>query len=78
MYCPLQIFKILGIKICNSLTYSTLFQSSVDYFDVIDVMEYTVCRSTIHQGFVSPPSVEEHLSMAMSVPLIPSTAYPAV
>lgn len=37
-------------------------------------MEYTACRSTLHQGFVSDVSVCEHKSWIMSVPLLPSTA----
>lgn len=41
------------------------------------VMEYIVCRSTRHQGFLSFKSVCAHMSWILSVPLLPSTAHSA-
>lgn len=39
---------------------------------------YTSCRSTLHQGLMSPSAVCAHLSTPTFVPLLPSTAYEAL
>lgn len=43
-----------------------------------DMMLYTACRSTLHQGLASPSSVFVQLLTTKFVPLLPSTAYAAL
>eukprot|EP00105_Crassostrea_gigas_P041638 XP_019925786.1 PREDICTED: peroxidase-like protein [Crassostrea gigas] len=52
--------------------------TAVNLYSTIHVMLYTACRSTLHQGFLSPSPVCVHLLSRTSVPLLPSTAYAAL